>query len=202
MTKTPHGSLGDLLGRLESILSSRELSHDEALDLDGLSTSTGLTKREIRTLLKGGRLRDRPVEEITRNRVKSLYARRHGGDDRKKAAIIVEVADRLGVTRVWARQLLHGEKCPNVPHLKALSTYFEVPVAFFTDYAPDALARELRPIVERLESEGPDPLADLVGEHGIRAIAARNGGRSLTRTQREAIARFVVDFIVDKESGR
>ncbi|GAA2445102.1 helix-turn-helix transcriptional regulator [Streptomyces macrosporus] len=199
MTESPYRPLGDILGRLEPLLSSRGLSHDDALDLDELSASTGLTKREIHTLLKGGRLRERPVEKITRSRVNSLYAKRHEGDDRKKAVIIAEVADRLGVSKVWARQLLQGDKCPNVPHLKALSTYFGVPVTFFTDSAPDALARELGPIVSKWED--PDPLAELMKEFGIREVHARSDdGSPLSQQQKARIAAIVRLVIGEEES--
>ncbi|GAA2417492.1 hypothetical protein GCM10010420_54790 [Streptomyces glaucosporus] len=189
MTGTdPHDSLRVLLGRLDELLEDRGLAREDVLKPDELSAATGLTAREVRALLGGRRPREPETEESIRNRVAFLYARRHGGEDGKKASITGEVAARLGVSRVWARQLLHGEKCPNVRHLKALSTYFGVPVAFFTDSAADALARELGPVLGELES---DPLAELMEEFGIREVHARAGGSLLTRRQRERLAAII-----------
>ncbi|MCI0383128.1 helix-turn-helix transcriptional regulator [Streptomyces sp. CNQ085] len=206
MTEASHNALNEVLERLDALSESRGSTRDDVLDPGELSAATGLGTREIRTLLRGGRVREREVGETAPRRVNFLYERCLRESGRRSADIVGEVAARLGVTGAWARSLLQGGKCPNVPHLAALADYFGVPLTFFTDSPCDALVRELRPVVGRLESEPAggvlDPLAALVGEHGTRAIAARDGGRTLTRTQREAIARFVVDFVTDSETGR
>ncbi|WP_143688585.1 helix-turn-helix domain-containing protein [Streptomyces barkulensis] len=207
MTEASRNPLDEVLERLDALSKSRGLTRDDVLDLGELSAATGLGAREIRTLLRGGRVRERKVGETAPRRVNFLYERLVRESGRRPADIVGEVAARLGVTGAWARSLLQGGKCPNVPHLAALADYFGVPLTFFTDSPRDALTRELRPVVGRLESEPAgreldDPLTALVGEHGARAIAARGGGPALTRTQREAIARFVVDFVTDSEPGR
>ncbi|MFP8963363.1 transcriptional regulator [Streptomyces nanhaiensis] len=206
MAEASHNSLDEVLERLDALSEDRGLTRDDVLDLGELSAATGLGTREIRTLLRGGRVRERKVGEIAPRRVNFLYERRLRESGRRPADIVGEVAAGLGVTGVWARSLLQGEKCPNVPHLAALADYFGVPLTFFTDSPRDALIRELRPVLGRLEPDPagvePDPLTALVGEHGTRAIAARGGGRALTRAQREAIARFVADFVADSEPGR
>ncbi|GAA2425266.1 transcriptional regulator [Streptomyces macrosporus] len=190
MSRTdPYETLRDILARLSALLKDRGLARKDVVDPDKLSNATGLTVEEVRALLEGGTLPESEVDEITRDRVRFLYAKRHEGQDRKKATIIGEVATRLSVSKVWARQLLQGEKCPNVPHLKALSTYFGVPVAFFTDSAVDAVIRELGPILDELES---DPLAELMEEFGIREVHARtDSGNPLTRHQKERLAAII-----------
>ncbi|MBN3932118.1 hypothetical protein IQ279_21245 [Streptomyces verrucosisporus] len=207
MTEASHNPLDEVLERLDALSESRGLTRDDILDLGELSAATGLGTREIRTLLRGGRVRERKVGETAPRRVNFLYERLLRESGRRPADVVGEVSARLGVTGAWARSLLQGGKCPNVPHLAALADYFGVSLTFFTDPPRDALTRELLPVVGRLESESAgmgleDPLAALVGEHGARAIAARGGGSTLTIAQRKAIARFVVDFVADSEPGR
>ncbi|MGY1455638.1 helix-turn-helix domain-containing protein [Streptomyces sp. SS8] len=164
--------MNEVLERPDALSESRGLARDDLLDLGELSAATGLGTREIRTLLRGGRVRERKVGETAPRRVNFLYERLLKESVRRPADIVGEVAARLGVTGAWARSLLQGGKCPNVPHLAALADYFGVPLTFFTDAAPDALARELEPVVAGLEE--PDPLVSLMERVGIEDVYTRH----------------------------
>jgi transcriptional regulator with XRE-family HTH domain len=196
VTGDPYDHLHRVLERLDALLEDREQTREDVLDLSALSASTGLTGREIGTLLRGGKLRERPVEEFVPKRVNFLYEKLLEESGRRPADIVHEVADRLKATSVWARSLLQGSRLPNVPHLKALAEYFGVALEFFTDSPAAAFARELKPVVDRLEN--PDPLAALVEQFDIKGIHARTEGRSLTQSKKEQLA-AIIKLVLDEE---
>ncbi|HZG07269.1 MAG TPA: transcriptional regulator [Streptomyces sp.] len=199
MTETdPYAPLHGILRRLDTLLERRGLTREDVVDPDELSAATGLATTEIRTLLRGGRPRERTLGEFVPRRVNFLYKRLLAASGRRPADIVGEVAAALNATSVWARSLLQGDKLPNVPHLTALAEYFRVPVTFFTDSAPVALARELRPIVSRLEE--PDPLATLMERFGIQRVHARTDG-PITPSQKAAIAAFL-EVVLSREGSQ
>lgn len=192
-----YGPLHDLLGRLDRLLEARDKTREDVLNVDRLAAATGLTRQEVGTLLRGRRLRARQTAEYVPQRVRLLCERHEQKTGKTLARMVGDLTAGGAMGDVWARKLLQGERVPSVPHLGVLADYFGVPVAYFMDSAPVALARELRPIVDELEE---DPLDALMDRFGIQAVHARTDGR-LTPSQRATIA-GLIEVVLRQEEGK
>lgn len=195
----PYAPLHETLERLDALLRERGVHRSEVFDVAELSAKTAIPVEDVHALLDGKALPEDEVEARVCGRINLLYKRLVEDTGKRPVDVVKDVAANLKVSEVWARMLIKGDKLPNVPHLKVLAEYFRVPVAFFTDSAPAALDRELRPIVDRLEE--PDPLASLMRQFDIKGISARTDGRPLSPGERARIA-AILQIVLSEEEPR
>lgn len=166
----PYPPLTETLSRIRHLCRSLGRQMDAVLDVAHLSTATGLTEDEVRTLLDGGELPAEDPETMVRQRVRFLYER-HTGDDGQPRDVR-DIAAAIGQTPVWVRKLVAGEAKPNLVRGHALCRYYGVAASFLTDSPTDALNRELQPVLLDLEIEA-DP-EQVLRELNVRSITGRS----------------------------
>lgn len=192
----PYDRLHALLERLDKVLEGRGETREDVLDIERLSAATGLTKRDVGSLLRGRRPRPRDPEEYVPQRVVRLRERHEAACGKTLARMVDDLTAGGRMKEAWARLLLQGQRMPSVPHLTVLADHFGVEVVYFTDPGPVALARELRPIVEGLE---PDTFEELMRRFEIREVHARAGG-PLTEQQKRTIA-GLIEVVLSQGKG-
>ncbi|MEW2402802.1 helix-turn-helix transcriptional regulator [Streptomyces sp. NPDC046862] len=184
-------ALSETLARIEARISENGLARGELLDVTDLSRRTALRESEVEALLSGATPVDEPVDDRVRGRVRALHEAYLARTGKRTTDVRREVADRLGISPEWARQLLLGKKMPNVRDLTELARFFGVAhgTMFFTDSAATALNRELGRVLGELEGARDDqgPLLKLATRHGVVTLALRAGHR-LTPRKQEALA--------------
>lgn len=210
--------LPETLRRLTALIEEQQLDRAHLLDPERLAARTALAPETVRTLLQGGRAPAESVDERVCARIKALTdAQVAGAGDseaerattrKSRAQLVNELAQTLGVSKPWARQVSEGKKVPNVTLLHQLVKFFNVDVStgesFFTAEAPDALNRELTSILTRYETPDSDPIKQLLEQFGVQAVDTRqHGDASITPEQLGAILAGVFQSLQTKgDQGR
>ncbi|MFE7072649.1 hypothetical protein ACFU96_21460 [Streptomyces sp. NPDC057620] len=173
------------------------------LDAEDLSRTTGISSaKDVRALLNGKDLADDDIDTRIRERVQLLCRRclsENGKDyDDKDAvtALAKDIAGGIGVSIVWARQLVLGEKTPSMKHGHQLTRYFGVPDGFLTETPAAALNRALQPYLQiehKIEADLDDPLAALKERFGLVGVARR--GEPLSREEAKRFAGLIADVL-------
>ncbi|MFD9190300.1 hypothetical protein ACFWCA_18980 [Streptomyces phaeochromogenes] len=174
-----------------------------ALDTKELSRRTGISSVEdIQTLLAGKELADGDVDVRIRERLRLLCSRRlakaskdHNDKDAVNA-LVRDIASSIGVSTVWARHLVFGEKTPSMKHGHRLTDYFGEPDGFLTETPAAALNRALQPYLQtekKAEADLDDPLADLKERFGLVGVARR--GEPLSREEAKRLAGLLADVL-------
>lgn len=196
----PIPSLQETLRRLGEVVEERGLDRSEVLDPRRLAARTALSEQVVRALLRGDTPAPDEVEERVCQRVRTLAAARVS-QGMGKTRLVNEVAERLGISTVWARLLLDGRKVPTVPFLHKLAQYFEVDgEAFFTTESSTALNRALLPELEKHETPRRDPIEVLLEKHGVVAADFRRHG-ALPMAQLETMIDGLIRSVLPKEGG-
>ncbi|MFE9769490.1 hypothetical protein ACFYPC_34065 [Streptomyces sp. NPDC005808] len=179
---------------------SRIAEQGLVLDAGHLSRRTGIPVEHVQTLLGGGEIAGEDVDARIRERLQFLCRRRlaEGGktyqDKEAVAALVKDLASSVGVSNVWARQLVDGGKTPSMKHGHELTRYFGVPDGFLTETPAAALNRTLQ---SHLRSEpwadSDDPLAELKSRFGLVDIARR--GEPLSRDEVARMAGLLADIL-------
>ncbi|WP_344014757.1 hypothetical protein [Streptomyces thermospinosisporus] len=156
----------------------------------------------VRALLHGEEGPADTVEERVCERIRTLAEAHVVRTGRRPGDLVSEIAARLGISQVWARKLLKGEKLPNVPLLHGLADFFDVVggEVFFTAPAADALNRTLLPLLEKYENPASDPVQALLRKYGVRATDLRSHG-CLTPEQLETLLEGVIKSVLPPEGG-
>ncbi|MER5222915.1 hypothetical protein [Streptomyces flaveus] len=180
------------------------------LDVKDLSRKTPwISAEDIQTLLDGEELTDEDVDTRIRERVQFLCSRRlakdgKGYDDKEAVnALAKDIASGIGVSVVWARQLVLGEKMPSMVHGHQLTRYFGVPDGFLTETPAAALNRTLQPHLQHdPDTSGnlDDPLADLKSRFGLVGLARR--GEPLSRDEAARFAGMIADVLEQNMEGK
>ncbi|MFI1370225.1 hypothetical protein [Streptomyces griseochromogenes] len=196
-------NLPETFRRLNALIEEQKLDRSELLDPEVLATRTALPVATVRTLLRGGDALEDSVAERVCARIKVLsdaYLSARPGQTR--AQLVNEIAEALGVSKPWARQVCEGRKLPNVTLLHQLVQFFEVDAstgeAFFTAAAPDALNRALRDILTKYENPERDPLQALLARYGVKAADMRLHDSSITPEQLESLLEGVFQSLKPK----
>ncbi|MCT9107567.1 hypothetical protein [Streptomyces mirabilis] len=181
---------------------SRIAEQDLALDAEGLSRRTGISVQHIQTLLDGGELTDEDVDTRIRERLQFLCRQRLAESGRTYrdreavAALTKDIASAIGVSSVWARQLVSGEKTPSMKHGHELTRYFGVPDGFLTETPAAALNRTLQSHLQNESGAGgspADPLAELKSRFGLVGISRR--GEPLSRDEAARFAGLIAEVL-------
>ncbi|GAA0634653.1 hypothetical protein GCM10009535_08180 [Streptomyces thermocarboxydovorans] len=175
---------------------------EDGLDPADLAVRTALPEHVVRALLRGEEGPADTVEERVCERIRTLAEAHVVRTGRRPADLVSEIAARLGISQVWARRLLKGEKLPNVPLLHGLADFFDVDggEVFFTAPAADALNRTLLPLLEKYENPAADPVQALLRKYGVRAADLRSHG-CLTPEQFETLLEGVIKSVLPPEGG-
>ncbi|CQR64608.1 hypothetical protein [Streptomyces leeuwenhoekii] len=151
----------------ETLRRLRECPEGSDLSPKELARETALPERTVRALLNGRAAPFDTVEERVCARVRTL-AEAYLVRTRERMGDLVSAVHReLGVSEVWARKILKGEKVPSVSLLHGLARFFRVEAgeSFFTAPADAALNRVL---LRRLRTiEEPDPVQALMEKYGV-----------------------------------
>lgn len=168
-----------------------------SLNPEELAAKTALPERVVRSLLHGGTPPTGTVEERVCARIKTLSDAHVVRTGTKPGELVHEIAERLGISPVWARKLLRGEKMPNVTLLHGLADFFDVDggEAFFTASPADALNRALLPMLEKYENPSSDPVQALLQKYGVRTTDLRSHG-ALTPEQLEVLLEGVIKSVL------
>lgn len=210
--------LPETLRRLTALIQDRDLNRAQLLDAEKLAARTALSPETVRVLLQGGHVPVESVDERVCARIKALSDAQTAGTGaseaertrtrKSRAQLVNELAETLGVSKPWARQVSEGKKVPNVTLLHQLVKFFNVDAstgeAFFTAEAPDALNRELTSILARYEAPDSDPVKQLLEQFGVQAVNTRqHGDASITPEQLGAILAGVFQSLQTKgDQGR
>lgn len=193
----PRCSLSETLARVRTLIAERGLHQEAVLDASKLARAALLDEAEVQAVLAGEELRDGDsCEEAVKQRVRQRLARAYRAyldtNGITFAQGIRTLAARLGISEMWARQLVKGVKVPSVGHLPQLAEFFAVDLRTFTDPADQNLNRVLQPLLRDLQSE--DPVADLMNEHGLAGISFRG-----LAPERRAMLAGVIKAVLEPE---
>ncbi|MGV4985746.1 hypothetical protein ACVB8X_06760 [Streptomyces sp. NRAIS4] len=171
--------LQETLERLNRCIEEQNLSRSDLLDVGSLAGRAALPESTVAALLRGEDVAAGTVEERVTTRIRALASTRHGGDRRKMADLVNEMVDQLGISAPWARNVLNGDKMPNVRLLHDLAKFFDVDggEGFFTRTPAESLNRILVPVLERYEKPQPqDPILELMKQYGVVRTDLRRHG--------------------------
>ncbi|MGW2496168.1 helix-turn-helix domain-containing protein [Streptomyces pseudogriseolus] len=177
-------------------------AHTEEPDLNPqeLAAETALPVDTVRALLRGETLPPDTVDQRVCWRVKTLADAYLVQNEKRTGDLVAAVAERLGISEVWARKLLKGEKVPSVTFLRGLVDFFEVDggEAFFTAPASEALNRVLQNRLRKYETPMADPVQVLMERYGVVAADLRHHG-SMTPEQLETLLAGVIRSVMPTE---
>ncbi|AIS02238.1 hypothetical protein [Streptomyces glaucescens] len=194
----PSRSLPGTLGRLRALVAERGLEEEAVLDIAKLSRATLLDETEIRAVLagQGSGGSDSSEEEAIKKRVRDRLVRAYRAYLEANRITFPEgiraLAARLGISEMWARQLVKGAKVPSVGHLTQLAEFFAVDLHTFTDTADESLNRALQPLLRQLQTD--DPVTELMSEHGLSGINFRG-----LAPERRAMLAGVIKAVLEPE---
>ncbi|MFI8206685.1 hypothetical protein [Streptomyces sp. NPDC085937] len=185
-------SLAETLRRLRAHIGEQELNPEELAD------ETALPVTVVRALLNGDDPGTTTVEERVCSRIKNLSDAHLHKYGKREGDLVAEVHTRLGISDVWARKLLRGEKVPNVTLLHGIADFFEVDggEAFFTAPPAEALNRVLQLRLNRYETPEVDPVQVLMERYGVVGSDLRLHGAALTNEQLEALLAGVIKSVM------
>jgi hypothetical protein len=170
---------------------------EEDLNCRELAADTALPEDVVQALLNGEEPPETTIEERVCTRIKTVRDAHLARTEKRPSDLVAELVAATGISDVWARKLLNGQKMPNVPLLVALAKFFAVEGGqdFFTLPPADALNRVLQSRLERYEDPASDPLQALLQEWGVRATDLRSHG-NLTPQQVRALLENVVKSVL------
>ncbi|MEU7428006.1 hypothetical protein [Streptomyces sp. NPDC040750] len=187
--------LPETLRRLQECVDEHDRS--KLLDPASLAAKTALPHGTIQALLSGQDVPADAVEDRVTARIKALAEARLVETGRRLSDLVAEVSTQLGISQVWARKLLCGEKMPNVPLLHGLAEFFHVDggEAYFTAPPADALNRVLLPMLRQLEVPESDPVQALMKRYGVVTTDLRRHS-SMSQQQLEQVIASVIRSVV------
>lgn len=200
--------MSESLAPLQETL-ARIVEQGFTLDAKDLSRKTGISVEDIQTLLDGEELADGDVDTRIRERVQFLCSRRLAEDGKDYQArdavkaLAKDIASSIGVSDVWARHLVFGEKTPSMKHGHELTRYFGVPDGFLTETPAAALNRTLRLHLQHTpdaSGNSGDPLAELKSRFGLAGVARR--GEPLSRDEAARFAGMIADVLEENMEGK
>lgn len=175
-------------------------AHTEEPDLNPqeLAAETALPVHTVRALLRGETLPPDTVDQRVCLRVRTLADAYLVQNEKRTGDLVTAVAERLGISEVWARKLLKGEKVPSVTLLHGLVEFFAVEggEAFFTAPPADALNRVLLNRLRKYETPVADPVQALMEKYGVVGTDLRLHGTALTPEQLEALLAGVIKSVM------
>ncbi|MEW1551786.1 helix-turn-helix domain-containing protein [Streptomyces tsukubensis] len=189
--------LAESLQEIATLLPETGLDQQDVFDLDRLSYETSLSETDLRALLAGRHIPQPGFDSEVQRRIRFLAETRQreyeteDGTLRRRPYTRAEIADGCGITQAWLSQLLIKPKIPKLAHSKAIADFFDVPVEFFTDEPPKALARVLnRDVTPRLRSLAAGAV-DTVTTPAAMRIALRLGDREMDPEAEAALMLFI-----------
>ncbi|MFF2205199.1 hypothetical protein [Streptomyces sp. NPDC058145] len=141
------------LERLEALIGERGLKRSDLFTVQTLAGATALPESVVRTILQGGAPPADTVNERVRTRIKALADARMARTGERMSELAGTIAQQLGVSAFWARQVCSGTKVPSIELLHGLVDVFGVQAGetFFTAPPAEALNRALLPILAALD---------------------------------------------------
>lgn len=186
--------LAETLRRLRTHVGEEDLNpHDLAGD-------TALPVEVVKALLAGKQVPETSIEERVCARVKTLRDAWLVRTGKRPGDLVSEVVAATGMSDVWARKLLNGQKMPSVPLLVGLAKFFAVEGGqdFFTATPAGALDRVLQIRLEKYENPAADPVQALMQKYGVVATDMRHHG-ALTPEQLEMLLAGVIKSVMPTE---
>ncbi|MBJ6636809.1 hypothetical protein H4K36_00445 [Streptomyces sp. DHE7-1] len=170
------------LERLEALIRERGLKRSDLFTARTLAGATALPESVVHTLLQGDEPPADTVNERVRTRIKALADARMARTGERMSELSGSIAQQLGVSAFWARQVCSGTKVPSIELLHGLVDVFGVQAGemFFTAPPAEALNRALLSIFAALDpmQDGQDLVATSgaetrAGLADVRGIALR-----------------------------
>ncbi|WP_455355893.1 transcriptional regulator [Streptomyces sp. SYSU K217416] len=189
-SRTP---LPDTLARIDRLVAERGLDRAAILDVKALSSKTGISEEDVRSLLDGNEVPEGDVETRARNRVRFLRQTRCA--HKRDRELIPEIAAAIGASTVWVRALLSGEKVPSLKYGEGLEDFFGVEPGFLTAKPGYALNKSLQSVLQDL-GEPAHPLSELMARHGLTSVSLR--GRTLKDYEESALV-AVLKNVLERE---
>lgn len=178
---------------------------EQDLNVQELAAMTALPEHMVHALLRGEDVPEDEVETRVCARLAAVAIRYLERTGKRQIDLVSAVAERLGITTVWARKLITGAKMPNVRDLHRLADFFKVDggEVFFTAAPADALNRVLLPVLKRQEDPNADPIQSLLAKHGVVGVMGTDlrAHGPMTNSQLEELIVNVIRSVVPPQEG-
>ncbi|MER8119010.1 hypothetical protein [Streptomyces sp. NPDC094031] len=183
----------------ETLQRLRRHAGEQALNPQELAADTALPEAVVALLLEGDTPPADTVDERVCARVKVLADAHMSHHKKRLSDLVREVQQCCGISDVWARKVLQGDKVPSVSLLHHLADFFKVEggESFFTASSADALNRVLLTKLSAYEDPNSDPIRALMNKHGIVSTDLRMHGHQMSNGQMEQMLADILRSVIN-----